>query len=209
MVKIKRFVCIFLLIVQVFILSSCSESEFTNPDVFIMRYNNITENVPLSFSDFYTTQENVSESVKECTVSNNNCKAVIRLLCGENKRIYRCKVIILSCDESFKKRKISNEEIKFFANVCSDVYGSFSGYEKSEAYKQIDELFEQGGAFDAKSERNITYKSFMLTLLQNDICCECVITNKWLYEIESTVKPESKRGFGDSTSVRTETVPLK
>lgn len=209
MVEIKKFVCILLAFVLILTLSSCSESEFSNPDVFITRYNNITENTPLSFSDFYTTQEGSAGSVKECAVTDGSSKAVIRLFCSEDKRIYRCKVVILTCDENLKKIKLTNEDKAFFTSVCTDVYIALSKLERTAAGEQIDELFAQGGAFDAKSERNITYKSFVLSLLQNDLCCECVITNKWLCEIESTVKPESKRGFGDSTSIRTETVPLK
>lgn len=208
-IKIKRYIYILLTLALILTLSSCSESEFSNPDVFITRYNNITENTSLSFTDFYTVQENSSMSVKECTVTNGVCKALIRLLCSENKRIYRCKVVMLSCDENIKKRVLTDDEKAFFTCVCSDVYAAFSGFEKSETERQIDTLLENGSAFDSKSEKNAEYKSYVLTLLQNDLCCECIITNKWLCETQSTVKPESKSGFGDSTSIRTETVPLK
>lgn len=191
-----------------FSLASCAQSEFVNLDVFVLRLNEARGETQLSLTDFCTTEENSGGSVKECEVIQGQSRALIRLFCDEQKRVYECRVIILKGGNDLKKETLTKENKQFFISLCCDVYSSYSGKSRSAATEKTDSLFPNGD-FPSAAEKNETDGKILLTVLQNDVCIDFSVVNGWLKQIESTVKPESKIGFGEQTQIRQETVPLR
>lgn len=191
-----------------FSFSSCSQSEFINADVFVTRFNTARGQASLLLTDFSSVEENSGGSVKECEVIQGQSRALIRLFCDEQKRVYECRVIILKGGNDLKKETLTKENKEFFILLCGDVYSSFSGKSKTAAEEKTELLFPNSD-FPSAAEKNETDGKILLTVLQNDVCIDFSVVNGWLKQIESTVKPESKIGFGEQTQIRQETVPLR
>ena len=203
----KRTGRIFAVFAILSLLCSCSQSEFINLSVFIENYNAYSENTKLDFPDFTVSTGSAGETVYTCIIKEQEEEVLLRLISDEDGKISQCRIVVPKCDETGNKLSQSETRHKFFVSAAQRVICAYTFLSKEESQKISDEFgLSLSKTLINEGELTKTQGSFHFVYLSNARCSEFVIYNKWLHEIESTQKPESKSAYADSTNVRTETV---
>ncbi|MGN0469103.1 MAG: hypothetical protein ACI4GY_10305 [Acutalibacteraceae bacterium] len=199
----KKLFALILPIIFIFLSAGCTQSEKINLGDFIERFNEKTDLPEIDFFDFYVLSQNSDGQVYNCAFQSDDNEILLRIFENSSGKITNCNVILPKSDENGNSIKISNSENELFKTVCTQTASAFSNSSKEEAQQIITELFKNDGKTEVVKDSG----SFHYVLLKDTLCEKLTIQNKWLCEIETTLKPESKSAFWQETSVRTETVP--
>ena len=198
----KKLVILPFLTALTLILTACVGGEFIGLSIFIERWNSCSEN-SLDYSDFVIEQ---GESENSYSIISDG--TAIKLTADENENLKQCKIIITKKDEEGKDKSILQETSNDFFELCKKSVMAYCGFDETATIALLNEftlndlnsLISEGELSKNQNEYNFVYYS-------TQIASEFIITNTLLVEIESTLKPESKIAFADTTHTRVETVP--
>ncbi|MGN1418808.1 MAG: hypothetical protein ACI4W6_05725 [Acutalibacteraceae bacterium] len=199
----KKLFALILSVILILLSAGCTQSEQINLGDFIERFNTKSSLDEIGFVDFYVLSQNSTEQIYNCAFQSEANEILLRLFENSNGKIKKCSVIFPKSDENGNSITISSSENELFKTVCTQTASAFSNSSKEEAQQIITELLKNDGKTEVVKDSG----SFHYVLLEDTLCKRLMIQNKWLCEIETTLKPESKSAFWQETSVRTETVP--
>lgn len=204
----KKTISLCLSLLLLFAFSACKRSEYIDLSAFVALYNETqTEENQISLTDFFVLSRNSNETVYSCFLSCGNFEYVLKVCSESDGCISRCSVLCVKCDENGSKKAFGGFSSNEFKQVCENVVKAFSFENKGISNEIINTLFQKGSDEEFLSERKLSRGIYNYTALSNDFCDKFTVSNKWLYDIGQTQKPESKNDFPENTSIRTETVP--
>lgn len=196
----KKIVVLLFLLSLVLIFTACAGGEFIGLSVFIERWNNCSEQM-LDYSDFIIEQAENESSY--CLVDDNKA---IKLTADENSNLKQCKIIITKKNSDGNEKKI--ESPQDFFELCKKTVMSYCDFDEQQATTLLDEFtLNDLNSILAEGELSKNQGDYNFVYYSTEIASEFIITNTLLVEIESTLKPESKIAFADTTATRAETVP--
>lgn len=190
------------------LLTACTQSEFINLAQFIENFNAFKSDDSIDFTDFSVSTGSGGESVYTYEPKDCEEKIIVRLVADDDLKISSCRVVLAKSDHTGQKLAYNKELHRVFYELCKRTVCAFTFCSGQESEALI-EAFSLSLKQTLTKEGELTRQQgdYYYTYLSNSLCSEFIISNKWLCEMETTLKPESKNAFLNSTSVRTETVP--
>ncbi|MBQ3136249.1 MAG: hypothetical protein IJB74_02085 [Clostridia bacterium] len=139
----------------------------------------------------------------------NSC-LMMKLLCNEENKTEEIRIYLPKYDENANKKKISAEDINLFLKIVSASSTAFTGYDQATTEEIITQmqLYEKK-SYESEGELTKAKDNFYFVYHSALLGSEFIIYNTYLKTIPETEKPESKPMYGDTTKIRTETVPTK
>ncbi len=203
----KKAVIKTVLIFLVFLfLNGCAKEDIMDLYGFTGRftYSNISP------TDFYSEKAEEGKVSYYTFFEKENPRVMLKLLCNNENKTEEIRIYLPKYDENANNKIINAESINLFINVVSASAEAFTGYDKS----TVEDIINQMRLYEKKSYEN----EGELTKIKNNfyfiyhsasLGSEFIIYNTYLKIIPETQKPESKPLYGDTTKIRTETVPTK
>ncbi len=195
------------LILLIFIfLGGCGREEFTDLYGFTERFT-YSE---LSPEDFFVEEPEDGYDYYYTFFDAENPQVMLKLVCTENNKIGEIRIYLPKYDENANKKPITTDDISLFTKVVASSAQAFTGYGDS----TVEDIINQMQLYEKKSYENEgeltkTKDSFHFVYHSASLGSEFIIYNTYLTDVPETEKPESKPMYGDTTKIRTETVPTK
>lgn len=195
-----------LLIMSFSLLLGCSREEFMDLYGFTDRftYSQITP------EDFYTDKTDDGKMIYYTYFEKENPKAMLKLICTENGKIDEIRIYLTKYDKNGKRTDINTEDILLFTKLISSSICAFTGWSEATAEDIITQmsLYEKK-SYESEGELTKTKAGFHFIYHSAELGSEFIIYNTCLKTVPETEKPESRPMYGDTTKIRTETVPVK
>ncbi len=187
-------------------LTGCSKDEFMGISRFTDNMNSISadgEGISLSSyliynGTYYLPFDEDRESV------------VMALKEGESGHIDEIRVTISKADENGNEKPVTEKGKALFLEAFIKAVRAYSYFTPEEAEEIIKDMkMNYLSAFESEGEVTLKKENYYFVYYSVDIASTLMIFNTHLHSIEKTEKPESKPFFGNTTNIRTETVPLR
>lgn len=197
--------CILLacIIVVSMLFTSCAREEFMDIYGFCERFDALE----LSPEDFY---QGDTEGVYYTFFEKENPKIMLKLLCGKEEKIEEIRIYLPKYDENAHKKSITTDEIRLFVRIAAASVKAFTGCTSAQAEDTAEQMqLYQKGSYEKEGELTKTKDSFHFVYHSASLGSEFIVYNTYLKDVPTTEKPESRPMYGDTTKIRTETVPAK
>ncbi len=202
----SAFIRIMLLIMIFLFLIGCSREEFMDLYGFTERFT-YTE---ISPEDFYTDKTEDGKTVYYTYFEKEKPSVMIKLICTVNNKIDQVRIYLTKYDENGKKKILTTEDISLFANLISSSLKAFTDWNEAEAGEIMNQmLLYEKKSYESEGELTKTKSNFHFIYHSADLGSEFIIYNTYLISVPQTEKPVSRPLYGDTTKIRTETVPTK
>ncbi len=200
---IARLLCLLITLVSA---SGCAREEFMDLYGFTERF----AYEKLSVEDFYFEESKDDDSYYYTFFEKDNPKVMLKLLCTENNKISQVRIYLPKYDENAHKKNVSTEEILLFVNVADSSICALTGWSESQSHSIAEEmLLYEKSTYEKDGELTKTKGNFHFVYHSALLGSEFIIYNTYLVDVPQTEKPESRPLYGDTTKIRTETVPTK
>lgn len=189
---------------------ACSESETVDAGTFVERYAKLCD-FPFGFSNIIASENGgaAKYSFVASKDENESKKILVTLLENENRKLFECRITMAKINGGQKTEFTADDRERFFS-VCAKALRALSSFDEEKARNALIQLGIDNEDFFIKNvEQTFKTDEYFLVSIGNDVAAEVIISNTYLKKIEETEKPESKPVFGETTKIRTETVPHK
>ncbi len=195
-----------ILIMLFIFLVGCAREEFMDLYGFTERF---TYQI-ISAEDFYTEKTEDGRDSYFTFFEKENPRIMLKLICTEDNKIDEVRIYVSKYDENADKKNVTTEDISLFLKVTSSSIAAFTKWDE----KEIDSILSEMCLYEKKSYENegeltMAKDNFHLIYHSASLGSEFIIINTYLKSVPETEKPESKPLYGDTTKIRTETVPTK
>ncbi len=195
-----------LLVMIITLFIGCAREEFMDLYGFTERFT-YSE---ISPEDFYTDKTEDGKTVYYSYFEKEKPSVMIKLICTENNKIDQVRIYLSKYDENGKKKTLTTEDISLFANLISSSLKAFTGWNEDEVGEIMNQMqIYEKKSYESEGELTKTKSNFHFIYHSADLGSEFIIYNTYLRAVPQTEKPESKPMYGDTTKIRTETVPTK
>ena len=182
---------------------ACEREEFMDIYSFAERYGNSE----LSVEDFYIGD---SEGVYFTFFEKATPKVMLKAICNNKNIIEEIRIYIPKYDENANKKEILTDDIRIFVRTVINSIKAFTGCSEAQAEEIASEMcLYQKKSFENEGELTKTKGCFHFVYHSASPGSEFIIYNTYLKNVPQTEKPESRPIYGDTTKIRTETVPTK
>lgn len=187
------------------ILCGCAREEFMDLYGFTERFT-YSE---LSPEDFFIGEAEKNNYFYTCFDTENSA-VILKLTPTENNKIGEVRIYLPKYDENANERPATTDDINIFIRIVSSSVQAFTGYDENISEDIINQmqLYEKK-SYEYKGELTKTKDNFHFVYHSALLGSEFIIYNTYLKDVPETEKPESRPMYGDSTKIRTETVPTK
>lgn len=187
-------------------LTACSSESFMNLSVFIRCFHS----QELETEDFYTEKDENRNNVFYTFFEEDGSTVMLKLICSSENKIDEVRIYLPKTDENAKVRSITTEDISLFTEITASAIEAFTYYSESDTEKILKEMcLYDKNSYKNEGELTKEKDNFYFVYLSSFLGSEVMIYNTYLKKVEPTQKPESRPMFGDTTNIRTQTVPLE
>ncbi len=184
----------------------CAREEFMDVYGFTERFTYSD----ISPEDFYTDKNKDGNNTYYTFFEEKNPRVMLKLICTKENIIDEMRIYLPKYDENADMKAVSTEEISLFVKVVSSATVAFTGYD----INTTEEIIKQMQLYEKKSyvnegELTKTKENFHFIYHSASLGSEFIIYNTYMKDVPKTEKPESRPMYGDTTKIRTETVPTK
>ncbi len=184
----------------------CSREEFMDLYGFTERFT-YTE---ISPENFYTDKTEDGKMIYYSYFEKEKPKVMLKLICAENGKIDEIRIYLTKYDENGNKTAVITEDISLFSKLISSSIEAFTGWNEAEAEDVMNQMqIYERKSYENEGELTKTKDNFHFTYHSALLGSEFIIYNTYLKAVPETEKPVSKPVYGDTTKIRTETVPTK
>lgn len=202
----NAFIRVTLLITVLSFFVGCSREEFMDLYGFTESFT-YTQITP---EDFYADSTEDGKAVYYTYFEKENPKVMLKIICSENGKTDEIRIYLTKYDKDGKRRDVQTEDILLFTKLISSSVTAFTGWSDAEAEDIISQMqLYENKSYESEGELTKTKSNFHFIYHSASPGSEFIIYNTYLKTVPSTEKPESKPLFGDTTRIRTETVPKK
>lgn len=186
--------------------NGCAREEFTDLYGFTEEFG-YSE---ISPSDFYAEKNEDGNNVFYTYFHEETASVMLKLICTKKNKIDEIRIYLPKYDENARVRQTDTQEISLFIRIISSAAGAFTDWNDNEITDILDEMrLYDKASYTEEGELTKAKGSFYFIYHSATLGSEFMIYNTYLKEIPETEKPESRPVYGDTTKIRTETVPTK
>lgn len=184
--------------------AGCSKKEYMNVLYFTDNLNSQNEDLDVKMSDYY-----IKDNIYTLPVKSENETVIMRLITDENSDIGEIRVTLAKTDEKGKTRQINKNHRELYIGTVKKALKAFT-YCDDETAAKIAESMKLTGLAPYTSTGEITGRkdNYYFIVFSTDFSVSFTVKNIHISPVEKTEKPESRPAFGNTTNIRTETVPL-
>ena len=202
----KKITAVFVILSMFGSFTACSREQFINIISFTERFNKVSDELKLSYSDYVIDKDNVFNVYFP---PENSC-VLLRLTENEKGRIEKISITIGKYNSAGKPKQISDDEWNVFLSAISVSIEAYTCFDENEATKLLEQfLLYDKETIKKQGEMNKTQNEFHFVYYSNSLVSMFTVSNIWLCEIPETEKPESKPYFGATTNTYGESIKLK
>ena len=185
--------------------AACSKKEYMNVLYFTDNLNSQTEGYDVKMSDYY-----VKDNIYTLPVKSENETVIMRLVTDENGDIGEIRVTLAKTDEKGKRQQISQQHRQLYNDTVRRMLRAFT-YCDEETAGMISESMKlsESAPFTSTGEITSRMDNYYFIVFSTDFSVSFTVKNIHISPVEKTEKPESRPAFGNTTNIRTETVPLR
>ena len=192
-------------IIMLLTLSGCSEKEYMNILYFTDNLNSQNEKTEIQMSDYY-----VKDNIYSLPVMNENEAVILRAVTDGNGDIGEIRVTLSKVDEKGAKKQISQELTDLYKDTVKRVLKAYTYYDEETTGMIISSMkLDKEAPYTSTGEITSRMDNYFFIVFSTDIAVSFTVKNVHISPVEKTEKPESRPAFGNTTNIRTETVPLR
>ncbi|MBQ7117925.1 MAG: hypothetical protein IJN88_06920 [Clostridia bacterium] len=195
-----------ILIMLFLFFGGCAREEFMDLFGFTERFTYSD----IGPEDFFTEMTEEGKNSFFTYFEKENPRIMLKLICTAENKIDEVRIYIPKYDENADKKSITTEDISLFLKITAASIKAFTNWEEKEIDSILNEMYlYERKAYENEGELTMTKNNFHLIYHSASLGSEFIIINTYLKSVPETEKPESKPLYGDTTKIRTETVPTK
>lgn len=186
-------------------ISACSKEEFINVLRFTDNFNKYSADEKIELTS-YITENNIwslpFSSVEE--------EVLLSLVTDDKGYIDQVRITVPKVDEEGKKSPVNETRKKLFLSILKNSLMAYTWFSDTQAEELIEKMsLNNISSYSKEGELNYNSGNFRFVYYSIGLCSVFTVYNIHLHPTEKTEKPESRPAFGNTTNIRTETVPLR
>ncbi len=193
-------------VILITLLTACAREEFKDLYGFTQGFDYES----LTPEDFLTEKDESGFEAYYAFFDEENPRVMLKLICTSENKIDEVRIYLPKYDENAHKKPVTTEDSVLFMSITSACIKAFTGYGEEEVRDIVNEmqLYEKK-AYENEGEMTKAKNNFLFVYHSASTGSEFIIYNTHLKAVPETEKPESRPMYGDTTKIRTETVPTK
>lgn len=202
----KAFIKISVLLLILLSVSGCAKEEYMDLYGFSERFT-YSEINP---TDFYSEKTDGEKKAYYTFFEKENSRVMLKIICNRENIAEEIRIYMPKYDENATEKTVTAQDISLFIKIVSSATEAFTGNKSSTAGEIVIQmqLYEEN-SYKKEGELTKQKDNFHFVYHSATLGSEFIIYNTYLKAVPETEKPESKPMYGDTTKIRTETVPTK
>ncbi len=186
-------------------ISACSKEEFINVLRFTDNLNKYSSAEKIELTSYIAENNIWSLPFYEGGES-----VLLRLVTDDNGYIEHMRITVAKVDEKGESSPVNEVRKNLFLSTVKKSVMAYTWFSEHEAEEVIEKMsLGDISAYGKEGELNLNIGNFRFVYYSMELCSVFAVYNIHLHPTEKTEKPESKPAFGNTTNIRTETVPLR
>lgn len=186
-------------------MTGCSKDEFMDISRFTDNYNSLCGYDAINLQSYIIEGE-----IYSLPISDGGQAVLLSAVTDDTGYIEEIRITLSKTDEKGKSSEVSQKQGELFLNVIKNALESYTYSDSTEAQKLINEMkLNKLSTYSLTGELTAQKGYFYYVFYSTELVSMFRIFNIHLHPIETTEKPESRPAFGNTTNIRSETVPLK
>lgn len=186
------------------IITGCSKDEFMEITRFTDNLNAQKTGDEIELSSYIIQNETYSLPFFDGKES-----VLLRLVQGEEGYIEEIRITAAKVDEQGNNSPVTDKGKNLFTSSIKRTVMAYTYFTEEETDKIISDMkLNALSSYNTTGELTLGKGNFYFVYYSADLASMFMIYNIHLHPIEKTEKPESKPAFGNTTNIRTQTVPL-
>ncbi|MBQ8503285.1 MAG: hypothetical protein IJ491_03295 [Clostridia bacterium] len=187
------------------VITGCSRDEFVSVLRFTDNLNSQKNSEKISLDSYFVQNE-----IYSAVFADGEEKILLRLITDEKGYIEEIRLTAQKVDENGQNDPVTEKRKNLFTSSIARTVSAYTYLSQEEAEEIIGNMrLNDLSSYKAAGELTLTKGNFCFVYYSTDLVSMFMIYNIHLHPIEKTEKPESKPAYGNTTNIRTETVPLK
>lgn len=201
----KKSLCFMLAFMVLVFLSGCSKAEYMDMLYFTDNLNCDKIGSKVQMSDYF-----VKDNIYTLPIKKDGNTVIIRAVTDVNGDIGEIRVTMAKTDEKGQTVNTDGSQRALFCDTVKRVLAAYA-YTDAEVSDNIVQAMKLDSPAPYTSVGEITGRrdNYYFVLFSTDIAVSFTVKNIHISPVEKTQKPESRPAFGNTTNIRTETVPLR
>lgn len=186
-------------------ISACSREEFINVLRFTDNLNKYSADGKIELNSYI-----VENNIWSLPFFDGAESVLLRLVTDENGYIEHMRITVSKVNEKGESSPVNEARKKLFLSTLKKSVMAYTWFSEEETEKLIEKMsLNNLSSYGKEGELNLNIGNFRFVYYSVGLCSVFTVYNIHLHPTEKTEKPESKPAFGNTTNIRTETVPLR
>lgn len=187
------------------IITGCTKNEFIEITRFTDNMNSQKTGQKIELSSYI-----IQNNIYSLPFNENGESVLLRLVTDENGYIEEIRLTLSKVDENGGSSPVNEKRKALFLSTLKRASLAYTYFDETENESIINSMkLDNTSTYAPSGELTLEKGNFYFVYFSTDLACQFTIYNIHLHPIEKTEKPESKPAFGNTTNIRTETVPLE
>lgn len=187
------------------IISGCSKNEFMDISRFTDNLNSQKTGTEISLSSYI-----IQNGVYSLPIYDGEESTLIRLVTQDGGNIEEIRLTIGKIDEEGNVSDVTDKRRNLFVSSIKRAIKAYTYFSEEETDQIIEAMkLNETNSYTQTGELTLSKGNFHFVYYSTDLAIQFMIYNIHLLPIEKTEKPVSRPVYGNTTNIRTETVPLK
>ncbi len=187
------------------IISGCSKNEFMDISRFTDNLNSQKTGTEISLSSYI-----IQNGVYSLPIYDGEESTLIRLVTQDGGNIEEIRLTIGKIDEEGNVSDVTDKRRNLFVSSIKRAIKAYTYFSEEETDQIIEAMkLNETNSYTQTGELTLSKGNFHFVYYSTDLAIQFMIYNIHLHPIEKTEKPVSRPVYGNTTNIRTETVPLK
>ncbi len=200
-------ISVFLMCLSIIVgsITACSKEEFINVLSFTDNFNKYSVEQEIELTGYI-----IENNIWSMPFTDGTEAVLLRLVTDENGYIEHLRITLSKVDEEGKRSTVNEKRKNLFLSTVKKSVMAYTWFSEKEADDIIEKMnLDNLSSYKKEGELNTDIGSFRFVYYSVGLCSVFSVYNIHLHPTEKTEKPESKPAFGNTTNIRTETVPLR
>lgn len=187
------------------VLTGCTGDEFMGISAFTESFNSFFLTQDISLSSYMIQKELYSVQLSDGEES-----VLLTAVTQDSGYIEEVRITASKIDSKGLESPVNEKRKALFISAVEAAVKAFTYCDDEQIQSVIREMrLNEAAVYSATGEKTTERGYFHLVYYSTELVSMLRIFNIHLHPTETTDKPESRPAFGNTTNIRTETVPLK
>lgn len=187
------------------IVSGCSKNEFMDVSRFTDNLNAQKTGTEISLSAYI-----IQDGIYSLPFYDGEESVLLRLVTQDIGNIEEVRVTVGKVDENGNSAPVTEQRKSLFISSIKRAITAYTYFSREETDLIIESMkLNETNSYTQTGELTVSKGNFHFVYYSTSLASQFMIYNIHLHPIEKTEKPVSRPAYGNTTNIRTETVPLK